>query len=542
MSTANLKDLQREDNLLAPIIQYLQNGTLPDDDKIARRLVIESADYVLQEGVLYHIYTPRGKGSPAQRAIRQLVVPHPLKKDILLSFHDSLMGGHFATERTYHTIRLRYYWTGMYKDVLEYCKSCSSCQRAKRDIHPVKPELQPMPIPGRVFGRLHVDIVGPITASPNGFKYVLVFVDAFSRWIEMIPIKECSAKTIAWHLYESIITRYGAPDELLSDRGQNFLANVVKELCSLFQITRLRTSSYHPMTNAATERMHQSIAQSIRALSQDSPLQWPQLLPGVAAALRMSPATQSTSFSPYFLLFKQEPRFPIDVALRQDHSLPPHTEGCLEEILKSADVTRQMAEENIKAAQKRYKDNYDQKAKTPLFELGQKVLLRCDHNVPGLSKKLQLRFQGPYYITKMLPNHVYVLRDCSSNKPLKAPVNACRLKPFHSRQKTEDNIRLSSDPPQHLVRQPAQSSEAAQPDTPTDKLPSISDSFDINQDDVFIVEKIEASKVVRGKQFYKIRWQGFSERTWEPAENIPGELKRQFHIRVSARPRRRAKR
>jgi hypothetical protein len=121
----------------------------------------------------------------------------------------------------------------------------------------MKPELQRMPIPGKVFGRLHVGIVGPITASQDDFKYVLVFVDAFSRWIEVIPIKECSAKTIAWHLYDSIITRYGAPDELLSDRGQNFLSNVVKELCSVFQ------PPHDKCRHRENASIHRSINQSL---------------------------------------------------------------------------------------------------------------------------------------------------------------------------------------------------------------------------------------------------------------------------------------
>ncbi|KAL8605219.1 hypothetical protein ACOMHN_031160 [Nucella lapillus] len=138
--------------------------------------------------------------------------------------------------------------------------------------------------------------MGPLTPSKEGYKYMLLFVCSFSKWVEIIPLKEASATTIAWHLCETIICRYGAPDHLLSDRGQHVLSKIVTEVCNCFQITRLHTSSYHPQTNATCERTNGTIAQSIRAQCEKNPLRWPSLLPGIAAALRIAQSTESTMF------------------------------------------------------------------------------------------------------------------------------------------------------------------------------------------------------------------------------------------------------
>ncbi|KAL8567981.1 hypothetical protein ACOMHN_029156 [Nucella lapillus] len=152
--------MQLNDPQCQPFMEYLESSQLPQDDKLAPRLILESQDYVLQNGALYHLYYPRGQGHRSERLVKQLVVPFALRDDILLSFHDSLLGGRFATERIYQSIRLRYYWIGMYSDIMDYVKSCDACQKAKRLIHPQNPQLHPLPVaPNKLFSRWHCDIM-----------------------------------------------------------------------------------------------------------------------------------------------------------------------------------------------------------------------------------------------------------------------------------------------------------------------------------------------------------------------------------------------
>ena len=543
----DLREMQCKDPQCAPFLAYLEQDQLPEDDKLARRLMLESQDYVVNNGLLYHLYYPRGQGHRTERLVRQLVVPFPLRNDILLSFHDSLLGSHFATERTYQAIRLRYFWIGMYSDIAEYVKTCIACQKAKRVIHPQRPELTPLPIaPNGLFSRWHTDILGPFTPSKEGYRYVLLFVCSYSKWVEIIPLKEASAATIAHHLYETIICRYGAPDQLLSDRGQNFMSKVVTEVCKIFQITRLHTSSYHPQTNACAERTNATIGQSIRALCDKNPLNWPSLLPGIAAALRTVPSTESTLFSPFFILFKQECRLPIDTAL-QPSELPLAARDAMENILSNAELTQEMVKQNVQRAQQRYKQQYDSKVKQPHYFVGQRVLLYCSHKIPGLSGKLQQKYEGPYYITKVLPNNVYIVRRCSDNKQLSSPVNALRLRPFWS---PEDRL---TNPPHFplapITESPEEKAEPAEngattladsasdnikPQAPAEAAEThasdTTDTVPFSDDDLYQVEKILACKRIKQQKHYKIKWLGYKETTWEPEENIPDELIRDFHV------------
>ena len=557
-----IRTVQLADNFCASMLKYLEKGELPSEEKVARRLMRESQDFVVTHtGTLHHLYYPRTKGVQAERVIRQLVVPEVLRNDILLAFHDSLLAGHFATERTYQAIRLRYYWPGMYTDIERYCRSCVPCQKAKRQIHVPKPELKPLPR-GTLFSRWHVDLMGPLTTSTEGHQYILLFIEAFSRWPEIIPIKDSKAATIAKHLYEDIIVRFGAPDVLLSDRGSNFLSRVVQEVCKIFEITRVHTSAYHPQTNAACERTNSTLAQALRTLCEKKEKEWHKFLPGVAAALRTSPSTESTQFTPFFLLYKQECRMPIDTALTQ----PQDTNVSMENILKNAEITKQVAQESIKEAQQRYKKRYDEKCRRTTFAVGQKVMMKCSHNTPGITPKLQQKYQGPFYITSALDWDTFTLRRCADNQPVKSPVHAIRLKPFYSPESRPTNLHNlepiqedqeeqekdgsstqredMQDAENEQTRETKETGDAPLPEMQkTDKgsQPKQTQDAARQEEETFLVEKLLKSKRINGQPHYLIKWQGYpmKEATWEPMKNIPQELMQRFHVERTLQGKRR---
>ncbi len=106
----------------------------------------------------------------------------------------------------------------MYKDIQTYVKSCEPCQQAKRYVHYRKAKLQPLPV-GDVFSRVHLDVLGPMPQTKDGYKYILLLVDAFSGWCEAVPMKTLEAKETAYKIYQEFICRFGCPGSILTDRG-----------------------------------------------------------------------------------------------------------------------------------------------------------------------------------------------------------------------------------------------------------------------------------------------------------------------------------
>jgi hypothetical protein len=304
LSLGNLQEQQRNCPDLGRIILYLQTSELLLDNKLARQTVIESPDYFFRDGLLYHHYSPKNKHiSKDQPIIEQLAVPISLRTKVLHQFHDQ--NSHLGNDKTYLTIRARYFWPKMYSDCKLYCKTCRICQQIKTDTHPKKAELHPWnpTVVGGVWG---MDIVGPLPTSKNGEKYILVCVEHVSKWVEAVPLKTQEATEIADKLYSEIFTKFGAPQSLMSDRGKNFIGKVVSRLCNLFAVKRLKSSAFRPQSNGQVESFNRVIWQGLRAYCENQK-DWVEFLPAILMGYRCS-VHETTGYSPFQLMFGRNPR------------------------------------------------------------------------------------------------------------------------------------------------------------------------------------------------------------------------------------------
>lgn len=284
----------------------------------------------------------------------------------------------------------------------QYVRSCDRCQKAKRSSANTRPPLTNMPQVSK-FERWHVDILGPITKTNKGHQYILLCVDSYSRWPEAFPLKTMDSKEIAAKLYKEIFCRYGAPKILVSDRGQNFLSNLISALCEIFQITRHKTSSCHPQTNSACERQNSTIAQCLRTYCEQNPENWPNILPSVLMAMRKSPCMQSTEYAPFFLMFGDNMHLPFDTAVMPQDNLGRDNKQYIKHFLENLKISEKIAHENEQHFQNRNKQRYDEHTRIPDFSIGEKVLLKI-HKVPkGKSKNLWDVSGGPFIISKKRP-------------------------------------------------------------------------------------------------------------------------------------------
>jgi hypothetical protein len=60
----------------------------------------------------------------------------------------------------------------------------------------------------------------PLMVQHN--KYVLVMVEHFSKWIELVPSPDKSSKGIAYAIHDRVFSHFGAPVEVLTDQGTKF--------------------------------------------------------------------------------------------------------------------------------------------------------------------------------------------------------------------------------------------------------------------------------------------------------------------------------
>ena len=243
----DISNLQQSCSELGPMYSYLSNGVLPNDNKFARKLVLENRHFDLLDGVFHH-ENPHNPGKWC------LAVPVSLRPELLEDAHGGLFAGHLGEKRVYDRLRRNYWWQGLRRDVRKHCHSCLTCATRKGVGRATHPPLQSIPV-GGPFHCVGVDILKlPLTYDGN--QYVLVLVDYLTKWVEAFPLKDQKAETVARVMVEEVICRHGAPEQLLSDRGSNFLSGLI---CRLLQMKKVNTSGYHPQTDGLVERFHRTL-------------------------------------------------------------------------------------------------------------------------------------------------------------------------------------------------------------------------------------------------------------------------------------------
>ena len=258
-----LRESQLKDKHCKPVMMFIEKKELPQSDREAREITFSAESYIIEDGILYHILD--SKTSVSQRQIDEirvcLVIPEDLKHDILTSVHGDLGAGHYGTQRTYSTLRLRYFWKGMYNDTKNWVLSCESCNTKKTPVKPTRAELHPLP-PVMMNERWAMDIV-TLPLTPRGNRYVLTFTEYNSRYVEMFAMPNSQSKTIARILVDEICFRYGSPKHLLSDLGANLISQVVADTCQLLGIQRLFTAPYRPQTDGLLEKFRHTMCKNL---------------------------------------------------------------------------------------------------------------------------------------------------------------------------------------------------------------------------------------------------------------------------------------
>ena len=156
----------------------------------------------------------------SQSRMLQLLVPKPAHKQLFLSCHASLFGGHLGRNRTLARLAHRFYWSGMSDDVKEWLGQCTVCKKRKSPAGRHHP-LGNIPTSHR-WDRIAMDILDVCDPTLVEYRYILVIADYFSKWTEAFPIKNKCADTVADLLVEKIILRFGMPLVIHSDHGREF--------------------------------------------------------------------------------------------------------------------------------------------------------------------------------------------------------------------------------------------------------------------------------------------------------------------------------
>ncbi|XP_076043849.1 uncharacterized protein LOC143026944 [Oratosquilla oratoria] len=307
----SLLEAQQNDTTLTP----LHSKVVPKED------ILHPPSFYYHDNILMRLYRPPQLSDDDTWAeCHQIVLPTSLRTPIMEVAHQGL-SGHLGIRKTYLRLLNEFYWPGMKKDVAEFVKNCHPCQIVGKPNETIPPyPLQPIKVPFEPFSKLIIDIVGPLPKTKKGNQYILTTLCPTTRYPDAFPLKNISAKTVA-NTLANLFTTFGIPEEIQSDRGSNFTSVLFAEVLKLLGIKQTLSTAYHPQSQGALERFHQTMKSMIRKFCCEEDRDWDEGLQFLLFAIRETPS-ESLGVSPFELLFGRKVRGPLKVI--KDHliSLP----------------------------------------------------------------------------------------------------------------------------------------------------------------------------------------------------------------------------
>ena len=207
---------------------------------------------------------------------------------------------------------------------------------------------------------------------------------------------------VAQFLYEDIICRHGIPKELTSDRGSEFVNDLIHVMLTKYEIKHIRTTAYHPQGNGQTERTNKTMKDILSKMIDQYDVTWDQFVPSALFAQRTL-KQESTHFSPFEILQGRKPRINLIEDVQEEGSEDSWEYLVWRHVQK--DITRllqikEQAASFIKRSQGHQKIQADKRSKEDSHPLhiGDKVLLYRNLVETTWSAKLEPKWDGPYYI------------------------------------------------------------------------------------------------------------------------------------------------
>lgn len=238
----DIKKKSREDETISNVIQALDGN---DWTQLASRFKPYATELCVLEDLLL-----RGD---------RIVIPKSLQNNVLQLAHE----GHPGMVVMKRRLRQKVWWPNMDKETEKYVKQCKECTLVS-SLSPPEPLIRSK-MPDRPWTHIAVDFMGPLPSGHN----LLVLVDYYSRFVEVIVMREITAKLTIQALHETFC-RYGIPESMKTDNGPQFVSEALSRFSTEFGIELIKTSPYWPQANGEVERTNRALKKRLQ-ISQETP-------------------------------------------------------------------------------------------------------------------------------------------------------------------------------------------------------------------------------------------------------------------------------
>ena len=416
----NLVKEQNSDEFCKKICRYLNR-----EDLVRPPLNRSLDEFCIDEDILYYI--PIKPQEENKKITMKIVVPLSLIDEAMNIAHIGVTRSHTGFIKTLFKARELFYIPNMPKYVRDKCASCLLCARRKagKTQHSTLGEYEEVNAP---MDHINIDLLGPLPVSRLGNKYILSIVDRFSRFVTLyaIPCKEtdCVAR-----YFVQFILRNGISKNTSSDRGPEFLSDLMDRVCQIFGIEKHHTCAENPRANGLVETYNTSIMDILHFFMQGDCTTWDTHLNYIASALNSSLCTTTNNTS-FYLFHGRDYSFPFSDVLQKARTFYDLDINYAREVQVRLHQTYEAVKRAVANKKFLVKEQYDKKARIYNFAPGSLVMLknnsrRGEYPMP----KMNVRFNGPFRILQNIKNRNLVIKDVFGKQKVQY-VHSNRCKPF----------------------------------------------------------------------------------------------------------------
>ena len=411
---------------------------------------------------------------------------------IIDQHHAAIHQGAAATEARIR--RKGHYWPAITEDVRRRIKLCVTCMRTNRRpriFHELNSFMSSSPGRDVAF-----DLVGPLPRSDTGYQYILTAVDVSTRFVFLEPLVGRRTADVAQALFR-IFSRYGAPDNLISDNAAEIRSEVMAELMAMFGIHQRFSRPRHSEGNGLVERFNGRAVMALRKRLENARTDWPHHLAAVEYVLNDT-TVDGRTFTPFEATFLREDR--LGAVRRQ--GAPGNSAESREET--SAEVAERIRLayqllrpaldlEHEARAEGRKKRWADAKTISAPLVAGDVVVVEND-----TATKLEHPYQGPFIVDRRGRGGAYYLLD-----------------------RAGEEVHGTFPPSQ--MRLIARADEAGEVFDDGDRVPPLaseSDGTAYKFERIIAHRRSQRADASPTDMEYRVRWQGLpeAEDSWEPAD------------------------
>lgn len=347
----------------------------------------------------------------------KLCIPRTVQTQLIWFIHTGY--GHFGIRKCIKHMVKYYYFKNLSRKVICQLRTCEVCQKVKESNNHFSYLMYPI-IPKCLHDITACDLYGPLPTSIGGVKYIVVFVECWSKFTCLYPIKQATSDVVLKCL-QKFIDNVGKPLRFLSDNGTQFTSGEFRNFLRWEGIKHITISKYHPQSNPC-ERIMKELSRLFRTFCPNKHSSWAKWVPEFQTILNELPHL-STGLTPVEILDKKF----IGEPILKFFTWPP---------LESSSINHKqsMVEHNLKHSAEQRTKKHNLSAVIPSFAVGDLVLVRDFHQSSNLKKetsKFFPRYCGPFKIIS-IPHPKAVFLVDPHNNVEKGLYNVEMIKPFHT--------------------------------------------------------------------------------------------------------------